>query len=288
MYSAKISNTGNMNSDYEKIARAINFIEKHQAKQPNLSQIAEHLHMSEFHFQRLFNRWVGITPKKYLQILTVERAKKLLASSETLLETSLNVGLTSTSRLHDHFIQLEACTPGEYKSGGINMPIYYDIYRSPFGDIFMATTQRGICQLLFTQAESIDSLVAALAKTWPHSLLTRGKTSLGNKVETSLFQHQHPKAPLSLFVKGTNFQIKVWRALLNINRGQLANYMQIAKAIDQHGANRAVGSAIGANPIALLIPCHRVVQKSGRIGGYRWGATRKHAIHAWENADLDC
>ncbi len=276
-----------MSSDYEKIAQAINFIEKHQPQQPNLAQIAEHLHMSEFHFQRLFSRWVGITPKKYLQILTVERAKKLLSISETLFETSLNVGLTSASRLHDHFVKLEACTPGEYKSGGINMPIHYETYGSPFGEIFMATTERGICQLVFTQTDSIDSLIAALAKTWPHSLLTRGKTSLGHKVETSLFQHQHPKAPLSLFVKGTNFQIQVWRALLNINLGQLANYMQIANAIGRHDANRAVGSAIGANPIALLIPCHRVVQKSGRIGGYRWGATRKHAIHAWENADLD-
>ena len=277
-----------MSSDYEKIAQAIKFIEKYQPQQPTLVQIADHLHMSQFHFQRLFSRWVGITPKKYLQILTVDRAKKLLATSETVFETSLNVGLTSTSRLHDHFVQLEACTPGEYKTGGIDMPIHYDTYGSPFGEIFMATTERGICQLVFIQAESIDSLIAMLAKTWPRSNLTRGKTSLGNNVETSLFKHQQSKTPLSLFVKGTNFQIKVWRALLNINRGQLANYMQIAKAIDQHGANRAVGNAIGANPIALLIPCHRVVQKSGRIGGYRWGATRKHAIHAWENADLDC
>jgi AraC family transcriptional regulator of adaptative response/methylated-DNA-[protein]-cysteine methyltransferase len=277
-----------MSSDYEKIAQAIKFIEKYQPQQPTLVQIAKHLHMSQFHFQRLFSRWVGITPKKYLQILTVDRAKKLLATSETVFETSLNVGLTSTSRLHDHFVQLEACTPGEYKTGGIDMPIHYDTYGSPFGEIFMATTERGICKLVFIQNESIDSLVPTLAKTWPHSLLTRGKTSLGNNVETRLFQHQQSKTPLSLFVKGTNFQIKVWRALLNINRGQLTNYMQIANAIGQHDANRAVGSAIGANPIALLIPCHRVVQKSGGIGGYRWGATRKHAIHAWENAGLDC
>lgn len=273
-----------MNSDYQRIAEAIEFINANADQQPSLEAIAAQLNLSPFHFQRLFSRWVGVTPKKYLQILTVERAKQLLAEARPLLAVADEIGLSGTSRLHDHFVQLEAVTPGEFKSGGAGLTIDYGVYNSPFGDIFVAATTRGICKLSFIDLDEIEVHIADLERRWPKAIL-RNQDSDRLKVIESLFtDKQNIDRPLSLHVSGTNFQISVWRALLQIPAGTLTSYSQIADAVGRPKAARAVGTAIGSNPIAFFIPCHRVLQQSGNIGGYHWGETRKHAMHAWESA----
>ena len=272
-----------MNSDYQRIAEAIEFINAHADQQPSLEVIAAQLNLSPFHFQRLFSRWAGVTPKKYLQILTVERAKQLLAEAQPLLAVANEIGLSGTSRLHDHFVQLEAVTPGEFKSGGAGLTIDYGVYNSPFGNIFVAATARGICKLSFIDQDKVELHIDDLQRRWPKASL-RNQNSDRLKIIESLFTHQELKRPLSLHVTGTNFQVSVWRALLQIPAGALTSYTQIADAVDRPKAARAVGTAIGSNPEAFFIPCHRVLQQSGNIGGYLWGTTRKHAMHAWESA----
>lgn len=272
-----------MNSDYQRIAEAIEFINAHADQQPSLEEIAAQLNLSPFHFQRLFSRWAGVTPKKYLQILTVERAKQLLAEAQPLLAVADKVGLSSSSRLHDHFVQLEAVTPGEFKSGGAGLTIDYGVYNSPFGNIFVAATARGICKLSFIDQDKVELHIDDLQRRWPKANL-RSQDSDRLKIIESLFTHQELKRPLSLHVTGTNFQVSVWRALLQIPAGTLTSYSQIADAVGRPKAARAVGTAIGSNPIAFFIPCHRVLQQSGNIGGYHWGTTRKYAMHAWESA----
>jgi len=272
-----------MNSDYQRIAEAIDFINANADQQPSLEVIAAQLNLSPFHFQRLFSRWAGVTPKKYLQILTVERAKQLLAEAQPLLAVANEIGLSGTSRLHDHFVQLEAVTPGEFKSGGAGLTIDYGVYNSPFGNIFVAATARGICKLSFIDQDKVELHIDDLQRRWPKASL-RNQNSDRLKIIESLFTHQELKRPLSLHVTGTNFQVSVWRALLQIPAGALTSYTQIADAVDRPKAARAVGTAIGSNPVAFFIPCHRVLQQSGNIGGYLWGTTRKHAMHAWESA----
>ena len=272
-----------MNSDYQRIAEAIEFINANADQQPSLEAIAAQLNLSPFHFQRLFSRWVGVTPKKYLQILTVEHAQRLLAEAQPLLAVADQVGLSGTSRLHDHFVQLEAVTPGEFKSGGAGLTIDYGVYNSPFGNIFVAATARGICKLSFIDQDKVELHIDDLQRRWPKATLCN-RDSQRLKIIESLFANQQPDRPLSLYVSGTNFQINVWRALLQIPEGSLNSYSQVAEAVGRPKAARAVGTAIGSNPVAFFIPCHRVLQQSGSIGGYHWGTTRKHAIHAWESA----
>jgi len=272
-----------MNSDYQRIAEAIEFINAHAVQQPSLEVIAAQLNLSPFHFQRLFSHWAGVTPKKYLQILTVERAKRLLAEAQPLLAVADEIGLSGTSRLHDHFVQLEAVTPGEFKTGGAGLTIDYGVYNSPFGDIFVAATARGICKLSFIDQDKVELHIDDLQRRWPKATLCN-RDSQRLKIIESLFANQQPDRPLSLYVSGTNFQINVWRALLQIPEGSLNSYSQVAEAVGRPKAARAVGTAIGSNPVAFFIPCHRVLQQSGSIGGYHWGTTRKHAIHAWESA----
>jgi len=272
-----------MNSDYQRIAEAIEFINAHAVQQPSLEVIAAQLNLSHFHFQRLFSHWAGVTPKKYLQILTVERAKRLLAEAQPLLAVADEIGLSGTSRLHDHFVQLEAVTPGEFKTGGAGLTIDYGVYNSPFGDIFVAATARGICKLSFIDQDKVELHIDDLQRRWPKATLCN-RDSQRLKIIESLFANQQPDRPLSLYVSGTNFQINVWRALLQIPEGSLNSYSQVAEAVGRPKAARAVGTAIGSNPVAFFIPCHRVLQQSGSIGGYHWGTTRKHAIHAWESA----
>ena len=280
----EVGNTPSMKSDYQRIAQAIDFINANAKQQPSLEDIAGHLHLSPFHFQRLFSQWAGVTPKKYLQILTVARAKQLLAQSKPLLDVSNAVGLSSSSRLQDHFVQLEAASPGEFKAGGAGMEIQYSVADSPFGDVFIAVTPRGICKLSFLTNNNIDQQIAHLHKQWPNARLIK-KTSETTKTVEALFSgERNIDGPLSLYVRGTNFQINVWRALLQIEPGCINSYAQVAAAVGRPRASRAVGTAIGSNPIGFFIPCHRVLQQSGKIGGYLWGETRKHAIHAWESA----
>jgi len=273
-----------MNNDYQRIAEAISFINTNIQQQPSLEDIAAAINLSPFHFQRLFRRWAGVTPKKYLQILTVERAKQLLSESKPLLEVSDTIGLSSSSRLHDHFVQLEAMTPGQYKAGGTGISIQYAIAPSPFGNVFIATTPRGICKLSFLIDNNEGQQIADLKRTWPGAKIQQQTTEIISIAQGILSGDQTIKGPLSLHVTGTNFQTAVWRALLQIDPGCIYSYGQIATAVGRPKASRAVGTAIGSNPIAFLIPCHRVLQQSGKIGGYLWGETRKHAIHAWESA----
>jgi AraC family transcriptional regulator, regulatory protein of adaptative response / methylated-DNA-[protein]-cysteine methyltransferase len=280
-----IPTTTNHDNTYACVAGAIEFIIAHAPVQPTLAQIAAHSGLSPFHFQRLFSQWVGVTPKRFLQVLTVEHAKELLRTSQPLLAVADTLGLSSSSRLHDHFVTLEAVTPGEFRQHGAGLTIEFGVHNSPFGRVFIALTPRGICNLSFVDTHADDEHLAALAQKWP------GATLRENKPHTqALIAHIFdiaPQRPLSLHVTGTNFQVNVWRALLQIAPGALTSYSQIAHAIGNPRAVRAVGSAVGANPISFLIPCHRVLQQSGKIGGYHWGETRKHAMHAWECARHD-
>lgn len=272
-------------SDYDRIAQAISYINTRVHEQPTLEEIAAHLHLSPFHFQRLFGRWAGVTPKRYLQILTVERAKQLLAESKSLLEVSDALGLSSGSRLYDHFVQLEAVTPGEYKKCGAGLAIDYGVHLTPFGNVFIAVTPRGICKLVFMDDDNIDVHIQALQGVWRHSSIKENTRSTALLVKMMFDRKVKLDRPLSLYVSGTNFQISVWKALLQIPPGSLASYSQIACVIGQPRAARAVGTANAHNPVAFLIPCHRVIQQSGKIGDYHWGTVRKQAMHVWETAE---
>jgi len=271
-------------NDYERIARAISFITERVRQQPSLDEISSHLHMSPFHFQRLFCRWAGVTPKRFLQILTVERAKQLLSESKSLLEVSDSLGLSSGSRLYDHFVSLEAVTPGEYKKGGAGITIEYAVHMTPFGNVFIAVTPKGICKLSFLSHDAIDEHLDELKKKWPYAVLRENYEDTFAMVNSMFAGEAKVDRPLSLHVSGTNFQLSVWKALLEIPSGTVTSYSQVASKIGRPRAARAVGTAIGANPVAFLIPCHRVIQESGKLGGYHWGETRLHAIHAWESA----
>lgn len=271
-------------TDYERIAQAINFIITRANNQPSLEEVATHLHLSPFHFQRLFSRWAGVTPKRFLQALTLERAKQLLAESRSLLEVTDTVGLSSGSRLYDHFVQLEAVTPGEFKSQGMGLVIEYGSQATAFGYTFIATTARGVCMLEFLESADFNAQLLALQRKWPHAMLRENNAAITPIVAAIFDFKRKPERPLSLYVSGTNFQINVWKALLKIPAGHITSYSQIATAIGHPDAARAVGTAVGSNPVGFLIPCHRVIQQGGQLGGYHWGLTRKHALHAWESA----
>lgn len=271
-------------SDYDRIAEAISFITSRVNSQPSLQEVAAHLHLSPFHFQRLFSRWAGVTPKRFLQVLTLERAKQLLSESKPLLEVSDSLGLSSGSRLYDHFVRLEAVTPGEYKLGGVGLTIEYAVHDTPFGKAFIAVTPRGICSFAFMNSMQIDEHLAGLDRKWPHAMLYENRQRTLAVIRAMFNGEKELDRPLSLYVSGTNFQISVWKALLQIAPGAVASYSQVAAAIGHPRSARAVGMAVGTNPVAFLIPCHRVIQQSGNLGGYHWGETRKHAIHVWESA----
>ena len=271
-------------SDYDRIAEAICFIANRVNSQPTLQEIAAHLHLSPFHFQRMFCRWAGVTPKRFLQVLTLERAKKLLSESKPLLEVSDLLGLSSSSRLYDHFVHLEAVTPGEYKLGGAGLTLEYAVHDTPFGKAFIATTPRGICSFAFLDQPEIDEHLTGLHKKWPHAIVHENHQRTLAVIKAMFSVERRLDYPVSLHVIGTNFQINVWKALLQIPPATVVSYSQVATAIGHPSSARAVGLAVGANPVALLIPCHRVIQQSGKLGGYHWGETRKQAIHAWESA----
>jgi AraC family transcriptional regulator of adaptative response/methylated-DNA-[protein]-cysteine methyltransferase len=271
-------------SDYSRIEKAMAYMSEHASKQPSLEEVAAHVHLSPFHFQRVFCRWAGITPKRFLQALTLERGKRMLKEEHSLMDVSHSIGLSGGSRLHDHFVNLEAVTPGEYKREGQGLVIEYGFHNTPLGKMLVAVTQRGVCRMEFIDYRCADEALAELRKDWPKGTLVISDQSTGYVID-ALFSEQADwrRGPLSLHVVGTNFQVAVWRALMRIPPGKLASYSQIARALGYPKASRAVGNAIGANPIALLIPCHRVIQKSGALGGYRWGITRKQMVQTWEH-----
>ncbi|MCG8519434.1 MAG: methylated-DNA--[protein]-cysteine S-methyltransferase [Pseudomonadales bacterium] len=275
-------------SDYERIARAIQYLRSHTGDQPSLAAVAEHVHLSEYHFQRLFRRWAGVTPKRYLQALTLARAKQLLADSRrSLLATSDELGLSSSSRLYDHFVQLEAVTPSEFRQRGAGMTITWGVHATPFGPAFVALTPKGVCQFEFVAPAQPQAPLQRLLDLWHQARVVEDQPGTAWVVARLLAVPAEDGAPLSLWVQGTNFQVQVWRALLQLAPGHLASYRDVAVAIGRPTAARAVGTAIGANPVALAIPCHRVLRQGGELGGYRWGETRKQAILARELARAD-
>jgi AraC family transcriptional regulator of adaptative response/methylated-DNA-[protein]-cysteine methyltransferase len=270
-------------SDYDRIARAVEFIAANAEAQPGLAEVAAHARLSPFHFQRLFSRWAGVSPKRFLQIVTVERAKQLLAAGrESLLGASETLGLSSSSRLHDHFVTLEAMTPDEYRREGKGLAIRHGEADTPFGKAFIAWTPRGLCALSFTDGEPRGAAIENLRQAWPAALLSRDAAEARRLAERVFGSRS--ATPLPILVRGTNFQVAVWRALLAIPEGRLVAYGDIAAAIGRPNAVRAVGSAVGANPCAYVIPCHRVIRESGALGGYRWGLTRKQTMQAREAA----
>lgn len=271
--------------DYKIIEQAIEFIEKNQEDQPSLSCIASAVNLSEFHFQKLFSRWVGISPKRFLQFLTKEYAKALLDKSKSVLDTAYDSGLSSPGRLHDLFIHCDAVSPGEYKSKGKGISIIYGFCPSPFGECMIASTQRGICGLKFVRDNTKEEMVKWLENQWPMADLSLDEKEIFNIAPLVFPSSFHPdRTPLHLYVRGTNFQIKVWEALIRIPFARTVSYDDIAEFIKAPRANRAVGTAVGKNPVPYLIPCHRVIRKSGTFGRYGEGHIRKKALLGWEAA----
>ncbi|MBT8397015.1 MAG: methylated-DNA--[protein]-cysteine S-methyltransferase [Gemmatimonadetes bacterium] len=276
-------------SDYETVARALRYLDDNYLDQPSLDELAGALGLSKYHLQRLFTRWAGVSPKRFLQFLTLEHAKRLLQESEPVLATAFASGLSGPARLHDLFINTEGVTPGEYKSGGLSLRIGYGFHPTPFGDALLAATERGLCHLAFLGSDrdsDRDDALAGLKEEWPGASLAESAGTTGHFAR-AIFnpgEGSPPKAPLSLFLKGTNFQLKVWNALLRIPSGAVTTYGRLARAMGSSGSARAVGSAVGRNSIAYLIPCHRVIREMGDFGQYRWGPTRKGAMLAWESA----
>jgi AraC family transcriptional regulator of adaptative response/methylated-DNA-[protein]-cysteine methyltransferase len=270
-----------MNTDYIRIEQAIRYLESNYQRQPELAEVAGALGLSEFHFQRLFTRWAGISPKRFLQYLTKEGAKELLQHA-SVLETAYGVGLSGPGRLHDLLVTTEAVTPGQVRNKGLGLDIEYGFGATPFGEALVGVTARGICFLGFVTQER-DAALEILRGEWPRATLEHA-TGRASRILSSVFEAESPSGPLPLYLSGTNFQLKVWEALLRIPAGSATTYEALAAAIGQPAAARAVGTAIGHNPIAYLIPCHRVIRKVGEFGDYRYGSARKKALLGWEAA----
>lgn len=264
--------------DYRRVETAIRFLEAHAHEQPSLGVVARAVGLSDFHFQRLFRRWAGVSPKRFLQHLTVARAKEALRDGHSALGAAYEAGLSGPGRLHDLFVAVEAVTPGEFKQRGQDLTIRYGFQPSPFGESFLAVTQRGICALEFVSDAARESVVRRLRAAWPAATLREDRGAAAASAERAFAPVTRRHDPLPLLLRGTNFQLQVWQALLRVPPGALVTYGGIAQAIGRPGSERAVGRALGQNPIAYLIPCHRVIRSTGAFGGYHWGAERKLAI----------
>jgi AraC family transcriptional regulator of adaptative response/methylated-DNA-[protein]-cysteine methyltransferase len=273
--------------NYEKIARAIEYIVANAKGQPSLTEVADEVSISQFHFQRVFSEWAGVSPKRFLQYITAAYLKEKIRESNNLAELAESAGLSSQSRVYDHFISIEGVTPQEYKSAGKGLVISYGFHETPFGECFLAATDRGICAMAFVEEATRDLQLIELARKW-HYATIRADQSLTAGYIGRIFNRDHQSfEKLPLLVQGTNFQLKVWEALLSIPQGAVTTYQQIAEKIGHPKAVRAVGSAVGDNPIAYIIPCHRVIRKEGVLGEYRWGSLRKKALIGWEAAHQD-
>jgi len=271
-------------SDYERIAQAIRFIEQNYRRQPSLEEVAKSVYLSEFHFQRLFRRWVGISPKRFLQFLTVEHAKRRLEECRSVLDATYDAGLSSPGRLHDLFVTLEAVTPGEYKARGAGLRIGYGVHDTPFGPALLAATERGLCGLSFVDEGGADAAMDELRERWPSATVGEDARATGPLARRIFASDGGDGQPIPLFVQGTNHQVRVWEALLRVPAGALVSYEQLAGAAGKPDAVRAVAGAVARNQIAYVIPCHRVIRKLGAFGGYRWGTERKLAMLGWEAA----
>jgi AraC family transcriptional regulator of adaptative response/methylated-DNA-[protein]-cysteine methyltransferase len=275
--------TTQQNIDYQRVADAINYIKTNFKQQPSLDEVADKVNLSPFHFQRLFTDWAGISPKKFIQYLSLDYAKNVLKNNQaTLFDTAFETGLSGTGRLHDLFINIEGMTPAEYKNGGMTLHINYSFAETPFGNIIVASTQKGICYMAF--ADDRDMAFNGLVAQFPNAVYVQMVDSLQQEALFIFKKDWSALSGIKLHLKGTGFQLKVWEALLTIPMGGLASYASIAASVKQPTASRAVGSAVGDNPVAFLIPCHRVIKSTGETGQYHWGSVRKSAIIGWEAA----
>ncbi len=270
-------------SDYQLVEKALHYLEENAANQPSLDDVAEYIGLSPYHFQRLFKRWAGVSPKRFLQYLTIEHAKVLLRKSASVLDTAYTVGLSGPSRLHDLFISVEAVTPCEFKSRGRDIEIRYGIHSTTFGDCIAAVTDRGICNLRFINEGNRNQVLTELTESWKNASMCEDSDA-SKKIVERIFTHPQSGKHLNILLRGTNFQIKVWKALLEIPAGSVVSYGDIAKRINMPASARAVGNAVGQNPVGYLIPCHRVIKSTGELGGFRSGTARKQAILGREMA----
>jgi AraC family transcriptional regulator of adaptative response/methylated-DNA-[protein]-cysteine methyltransferase len=273
-------------NDYQRIEHVIRYLDDHRSEQPNLAVLANQVRLSPFHFHRLFTRWAGITPKEFLQCLTLAHARRMLQSGQDVLTTALDVGLSGPSRLHDLCVQLQAASPGELKVGGADWIIQAGFADSPFGTCLIGESPRGICHLSFVETEDRSAGVSAIGRDWPRARVEWNDTN-ARRLITAIFLRpvdSASPAPLRAFVRGSQFQVQVWRALLNVPAGSLVSYGRLAAWIGHPSAARAVGTAVGQNPIAFLIPCHRAIRETGMFGEYHWGTARKKAMVAWESS----
>ena len=276
-------------TDYQRVEQAIRFLEANYRRHPSLDEIASSVHLSKYHFQRLFKRWAGISPTQFMQFLTLEYAKERLQESHSILDVALDAGLSGPGRLHDLFVTFEAMTPGEYKKSGIGLQITYGFHGTPFGECLLATTERGICALHFVQGwhfvqgNARSAALEQLTSHWPQASFAEAPSQTQPLVDQIFAPGAiQGSRPFHLLLKGTNFQVKVWQALLSIPPGAMVSYQDVAAGIGKPNSARAVGGALAKNPVAYLIPCHRVISKAGQAHRYRWGTTRKKAMLGWE------
>lgn len=274
-------------SHYDKIAKAIEYIVANAKSQPSLFEVADEVAVSQFHFQRLFSEWAGVSPKRFLQYITTSYLKDKIRQSGNLAELAEAAGLSSQSRVYDHFVSIEGVTPQEYRSAGKGLTISYGFHQTPFGECFLGATDRGVCAMAFVDETSRDLQLIQLARKWHHATIRPDALVTGMYLQRIFSPGDSSLDKLPLLVQGTNFQLKVWEALLSIPQGAVTTYQQIAQRIGHPKAVRAVGTAVGDNPIAYLIPCHRVIRKEGVLGEYRWGSLRKKALIGWEAARQD-
>lgn len=270
--------------NYERIAKAIEYLSGHFIEQPDLDEVAAQVHLSPFHFQRLFTAWAGVSPKKFLQYLTTSYLKNRLQETANLIEAAEWAGLSSQSRVYDLFVNIEAVTPHEFRNAGAGLTIQYGYHDTPFGKCFIAVTPRGVCGLSFVEEGMEQAALDEFKQRWAFASIVPGQEATAGYVRQIFPDGASPAGKLHLLVQGTNFQVKVWQALLQIPPGAVSTYRQIARSIGHPNASRAVGSAIGHNPVAWLIPCHRVIRQEGIPGEYHWGAVRKKALIGWEMA----
>lgn len=271
-----------MSDDYSRIEKAIHYLDERFPAQPDLAEIAKSVNLSPFHFQRLFRRWAGISPKRFLQFLMLDYAKQALDQSGNVLDATYAAGLSSPSRLHDLFVSVEAVTPGEFKKRGAGLRISYGFHPSPFGECLLAVTDRGICAMYFVTSNR-DAVLNEVRRRWPGASFVEDAKATG-RLLSQIFPQDRRTGRLPIDLRGTNFQVKVWQALLEIPPGAVVPYRELAARVGNPRASRAVGGAVGQNPIAFIIPCHRVIRKVGAIGGYHGGVNRKRAMLAWEAA----
>jgi AraC family transcriptional regulator of adaptative response/methylated-DNA-[protein]-cysteine methyltransferase len=274
-------------TDYARIEKAIRFLDRERAAAPSLATVAEHVGLSEAHFQRLFTRWAGISPKRFLQHRTAEVVKRLLRERRPLLDVTYEAGLSGPGRLHDLLVNAEAVTPGEYQRAGEGLTVRYGFHPTPFGECVIAVTPRGVCHLAFVQPVSRAEALERIRRDWPRATLVPDQAATRGAAAWAFPPPGSAAVPsLALHVKGTNFQLKVWRALLEIPAGSVTTYGDLAAAIGDPKASRAVGTAVGSNPVSYLIPCHRVIRSTGELGGYAWGPDRKRSMLALEASRL--